>query len=193
MKLDKSFYLRDNVVLIAEELLGKYLFTNIDGEVTGGIITETEAYAGITDKASHAFNDRKTKRTEIMYRTGGIAYVYLCYGMYSLFNVVTKIEGIPHALLIRGLHPTEGIDVIKNRTKHTNLDKYTINGPGKLTKALGIHYSLTGTNLEGNTIWLEDRDYKFDKENVIITKRVGVDYAKEDALLPYRFILNLKK
>ena len=192
MKLDKSFYLREDVVKIAEELLGKYLFTNFEGVITGGIITETEAYEGITDKASHAYNDRRTARTEIMYQTGGIAYVYLCYGMYSLFNVVTNVEGVPHAVLIRGIKPVEGLEDIKKRVKQNNLNKYLLNGPGKLTKALGIHYSHTGTDLNSDTIWLEDRNYKINKKDIIITKRVGVDYAKEDALLPYRFILNFK-
>ncbi|MEI6822210.1 MAG: DNA-3-methyladenine glycosylase [Bacteroidota bacterium] len=192
MKLDKSFYLRDDVVLIANDLLGKYLFTNIGGVITGGIITETEAYAGITDKASHAYNNKKTQRTEIMFHEGGIAYVYLCYGMYSLFNVVTNVDGIPHAVLIRGIKPVEGLEEIKNRVKQNDFDKYRLNGPGKLTKALGIHYSYTGTDLNGATIWLEDRNYYVDKNNIIITKRVGVAYAKEDALLPYRFILDIK-
>jgi len=192
MKLNKSFYQQTDVVMIAKELLGKYLFTNFNGIITGGIITETEAYAGITDKASHAYNDRRTKRTEIMYKDGGISYVYLCYGMYSLFNVVTNIEGVPHAVLIRGIHPTEGIEEILKRTKQNNLDKYLLNGPGKLTKALGIHYSHTGTDLNSTDIWLEDSKNIVLEKDIIITKRVGVDYAKEDALLPYRFILNIK-
>jgi DNA-3-methyladenine glycosylase len=109
MKLNKAFYLRENVVQIAKDLLGKCLCTNFDGVITSGIITETEAYEGITDKASHAYGNRLTQRTEIMYREGGIAYVYLCYGMYSLFNVVTNNRGIPHAVLIRGIHPLEGL------------------------------------------------------------------------------------
>ena len=192
MKLDKSFYLRDDVVLIANDLLGKYLFTNIGGVITGGIITETEAYAGITDKASHAFNNKRTQRTETMFHEGGIAYVYLCYGMYSLFNVVTNVDGIPHAVLIRGVKPVKGLEEIKKRVEKNDLDKYRLDGPGKLTKALGIHYSNTGTDLNGATIWLEDRNYNIDKNNIIITKRVGVAYAKEDALLPYRFILDIK-
>ena len=167
MKLDKSFYLRDNVVLIAKELLGKYLFTNIGGVITGGIITETEAYAGITDKASHAFNNKRTQRTETMFHEGGIAYVYLCYGMYSLFNVVTNVDGIPHAVLIRGVKPVKGLEEIKKRVEKNDLDKYRLDGPGKLTKALGIHYSNTGTDLNGATIWLEDRNYNIDKNNII--------------------------
>jgi len=108
MKIPPSFYLKDDVVKIASELLGKYLFTNFNGMLTGGIITETEAYAGITDKASHAYDDKRTKRTEIMYYKGGTAYVYLCYGIHSLFNIVTNAENIPHAVLIRGIFPTLG-------------------------------------------------------------------------------------
>ena len=192
MKLKEAFYLREDVVEIAKDLLGKYLFTTFNGEVTAGIITETEAYNGIIDKASHAYNDRRTTRTEIMYHKGGVAYIYLCYGVYSLFNVVTNKEGIPHAVLIRGVKPIEGLDIIKNRLNKTNLDTYKLDGPGKLTKALGIHYSQTGTDLNSNIIWLEDRNYKINTKDIIITKRVGVAYAKEDALLPYRFVLNLK-
>src|SRR5436190_15707600 len=109
MKLKKSFYQRDDVVEIAKELLGKYLVTNFNNKLTGGIITETEAYAGIIDRASHAFGGRRTARTEIMYNEGGTAYVYLCYGIHSLFNVVTNKKNIPHAVLIRAIHPTHGI------------------------------------------------------------------------------------
>src|ERR1043166_9259202 len=110
MKLGKEFYIRNNVVQISKKLLGKYLFTKRFGVITGGMIIETEAYAGITDRASHAYGNRRTARTEIMYGEGGIAYVYLCYGIHSLFNVVTNLEGIPHAVLIRAIEPTDGID-----------------------------------------------------------------------------------
>src|SRR4051812_45478122 len=115
MKLKKSFYQRDDVVQVAKELLGKYLFTHIDGKLTGGIITETEAYAGVIDRASHAYGGRRTARTEIMYGEGGTAYVYLCYGIHSLFNVVTNKKGTPHAILIRALHPTHGVETILKR------------------------------------------------------------------------------
>ncbi len=190
MKLHKDFYLNENVVDIAKNLLGKYLFTNLNGFICGGYITETEAYAGVTDKASHAYNNRKTSRTEIMYKEGGIAYIYLCYGMYSLFNVVSNKENIPHAVLIRGLTATEGLETIAQRLKITDLSKYKLNGPGKLSKALGIHYSQSGINLEDNAIWIEDRGLNIKEENIKTTKRVGVDYAQEDANLPYRFIYN---
>lgn len=188
MKLQKDFYLNTNVVQLAKELIGKYLYTNFDDKISGGIITETEAYEGITDKASHAYNNRRTPRTEIMYMEGGIAYVYLCYGMYSLFNVVTNKENIPHAILIRAIQPTDGLDVIKNRLGRNDFEKYKINGPGKLCKALGIHYSHTGISLLDNQIWIEDKNFEISEKEIVATKRIGIDYAGEDALLPYRFI-----
>lgn len=190
MKLHKDFYLNENVVDVAKSLLGKYLFTNFNGGICGGYITETEAYAGVNDKASHAYNNRRTARTEIMFKEGGIAYIYLCYGMYSLFNVVSNKENIPHAVLIRGLTATEGLETIAERLKIADLNKYKLDGPGKLSKALGIHYSQSGINLYGSTIWIEDRGLNINEENIKTTKRVGVDYAQEDANLPYRFIYN---
>ena len=98
MKLPEDFYLSKEVVAIARNLLGKYLFTNINGEISGGFIVETEAYQGITDKASHAFGNRFTNRTKTMYETGGIAYIYLCYGIHEMLNVVTSVEDEPHAV-----------------------------------------------------------------------------------------------
>jgi DNA-3-methyladenine glycosylase len=189
MKLEKSLYLQEDVVQIAKDLLGKYLFTYFEDKITAGIIIETEAYAGITDKASHAYANRYTKRTEIMYREGGIAYVYLCYGLYPLFNVVTNKTGIPHAVLIRGIEPIEGIEYIKERYIQKNQKGLIINGPGKLTKALGINCTHTGVDLNENQIWIEDKHLTINEEDIIITSRIGVSYAKEDALLPYRFIL----
>ncbi|MCX6231592.1 MAG: DNA-3-methyladenine glycosylase [Bacteroidetes bacterium] len=192
MILNKAFYLEQDVVKVAKDLLGKCLCTNFNGVLTSGIITETEAYAGITDKASHAYGNRRTKRTEIMYKEGGIAYVYLCYGMYSLFNVVTNAVDIPHAVLIRGIEAFDGIEKMKERCKQKDMNKYPVNGPGKLTKALGIHYSHTGIDLQANQIWIEDRNIIIKEKDIIKTTRIGIDYAKEDALLPYRFIIKFK-
>lgn len=189
MKIPPSFYLKDDVVKIASELLGKYLFTNFNGMLTGGIITETEAYAGITDKASHAYGDKRTKRTEIMYYKGGTAYVYLCYGIHSLFNIVTNAENIPHAVLIRGIFPTLGEEIILKRVNKKKLSKEVTNGPGKVSKALGIHFSHSGLSLSGDKIWLEDKGIKIAKNEIKITKRIGIDYAGDDVKLPYRFIL----
>ena len=137
-KLKQSFYLNQNVIDVSRNLLGKVLVTNIDSNLTSGVIVETEAYAGIDDKASHAYNNKRTQRTETMYQKGGIAYVYLCYGMYYLFNVITNIEDVPHAVLIRAVEPLKGIDIMKDRRKIKG-NKYNLtNGPGKLSIAFGI-------------------------------------------------------
>jgi DNA-3-methyladenine glycosylase len=190
-KIPLPFYLREDVVCIAKELLGKYIFTHIDNQLTGGIITETEAYAGIIDKASHAYNSRRTKRTEVMYQQGGIAYVYFCYGMHCMFNIVTNKTDIPHAILIRAIKPTEGINTMLYRTQKKVVAKDFSNGPGKVCKALGIECKNSGTDLRGNIIWLEDRKKIIPDAEIIIGKRIGVDYAKEDALLPYRFRISI--
>jgi len=189
MKLDKAIYLNEDVVFLAREFLGKVLCTSIDGQFCAGVITETEAYAGIHDRASHAWGDRRTKRTEPMYRNGGIAYVYLIYGMYSLFNIVTAPAGTPHAVLVRAVRPMDGIDLMMQRRKAVKL-KGLADGPGKLTIALGIHYSDTGKDLCGSRIWIEDRGIKTDDKKVVRGPRINVDYAGEDALLPYRFRLS---
>ena len=196
MLLDRSFYLREDVVTIARELIGKYIVTTIDGELSAGMVTETEAYAGITDRASHAFGDRNTARTEVMYRQGGVAYIYLCYGIHSLFNIVTNCEGIPHAVLIRAFRPMEGIDVMERRMGRKAGSRSFSTGPGNVAKALGIHYSLSGTDLcafptdhKENCIWMEDRGFVPVEDEILIGSRIGVAYAGADALLPYRFSL----
>ena len=196
MILGRSFYLREDVVSIARELICKYIVTTFNGELTSGMITETEAYEGITDKASHAFGGRNTARTEVMYRQGGTAYVYLCYGMHSLFNIVTNYNSTPHAILIRGFRPMEGIDVMERRMGRKVGKKSFANGPGKVSKALGIHYSMSGVDLcyamahkKENRIWVEDRGILPSEAEILITPRIGIAYAGKDALLPYRFLL----
>jgi DNA-3-methyladenine glycosylase len=189
MKLNLDFYTRDDVVQISKDLLGKTLCTNIDGAPAEAVIVETEAYAGVTDKASHAYNGRRTKRTEIMFCKGGCAYVYLCYGMYSLFNVVTNAENIPHAVLIRGAVTVGGIETILQRTAKNKLTSDLLIGPGKLSKAMGLHFSFTGASLLENNVWIEDREIVIPSEKIVATPRIGVDYAQEDALLPYRFVV----
>ncbi|MDR1197458.1 MAG: DNA-3-methyladenine glycosylase [Prevotellaceae bacterium] len=188
MKLDLSFYTRDDVVQISRELLGKALCTNIDGKHAEAIIVETEAYAGINDKASHAYGGRRTKRTEVMFYEGGHAYIYLCYGMYSLFNVVTNVKNIPHAVLIRGAVALSGTETMLKRTGRKKLTDGLLAGPGILSKALGLHFTLTGTSLFGDTVWIEDRGITVSPENIISAPRIGIDYAGEDAMLPYRFV-----
>jgi len=185
--LPASFYLESDVVLVAKRLLGKFLVTNIDGIRTGGMIVETEAYAGVTDRASHAFGNRRTKRTEVMYAKGGVAYVYLCYGMYALTNVVTHSRDVPHAVLIRGLQPAEGIAGMLKRSGKSKIAPRFTAGPGLLSRALGILPSHSGLPLSGPKLVLEDRGVVVAEDEIVASPRVGVDYAGEDARLPWRF------
>ncbi|TWR31272.1 DNA-3-methyladenine glycosylase [Mucilaginibacter pallidiroseus] len=187
MKLPQSYYQSNDVVELSRDLIGKYLFTFIDGELTGGIITETEAYAGVIDKASHAYRGRNTNRTQTMYLEGGVSYVYLCYGIHEMFNVVTSAEGQPHAILIRAIEPTDGIEAMLVRRGMEVLKPNITKGPGSVTKALGISRKINAISLEGDTIWIEDRGCHYPDEQVAAGPRIGVAYAKEDALLPYRF------
>lgn len=191
--LPRSFYLRSDVIRIARDLLGKYLITRFNGRLSSGMICETEAYAGIADRASHAFGGRRSARTEIMYQQGGTAYVYLCYGVHSLFNVVTNLEGIPDAILIRGIIPAEGVAEMCKRTGKITLDANAGIGPGKVAKLLGIHYSLSGLDLvdsiknPSQAVWIEDRGIAIKPSAILTGSRVGVEYAGPDSLLPYRF------
>jgi DNA-3-methyladenine glycosylase len=187
MKLAESYYHSQDVVAISKDLLGKYLFTYIDGVITGGYIVETEAYNGVVDKASHAFGNRLTPRTKIMFMQGGIAYVYLCYGIHEMFNIVTSVEGQPHAILIRAIEPTEGLEAMLFRRNMLAIKPNITAGPGSVAKALGISRAINAFSLQGDTIWIEDRGLIIPDEKITAVPRVGVAYAAEDALLPYRF------
>ena len=186
-KLHRSYFLNENVVEVAEDLIGRVLATNIGGTITKGIIVETEAYCGRNDKACHANNGRRTARTEVMYQIGGVAYIYLCYGIHHLFNVVTNHKELADAVLIRAIHPTEGLDTIKSRFKSSR--KFYGKGPGVLTRALGIHSQQTGLDLTEDSIWIEKGLTNKSDLNIVQTTRIGVGYAQEDALLPWRFYL----
>lgn len=192
-KLSYSFYEQKDVVSIAVQLLGKQLFTLIEGKLVGGTIVETEAYNGVIDKASHAYGGRFTPRTSIMYEAGGVSYVYLCYGIHHLFNVVTGIKGSPHAVLIRGLEPIVGIDTMLMRRKMPTLASRITVGPGALAQALGIDRKLNAKDLLGEEIWIEDNGISYKKEQITSSPRVGVAYAEDDALLPYRFYIKGNK
>jgi DNA-3-methyladenine glycosylase len=191
VKLSKKFYSRHNVIEIARDLLGKYLFTNFNRKLTGGIITETEAYIAITDRASHSFGGKRTARNEHMYADAGTAYVYICYGMHHLFNVVTNKKEIPDAVLIRAIHPTHGIDTMLKRRGMKEQKKNLSGGPGTVGVALGINKVHSGTNLLAGKIWIEDRKYIVDPEKIIVSKRIGVEGAGEAAHYPYRFVLKM--
>lgn len=189
-KLDQSFYERDDVIAISKELLGKYLMTCTNGIVTGGIIVETEAYNGRCDKACHAYPNKRTKRTEIMYEPGGKAYVYLCYGIHYLFNITTNINNKADAILIRAIEPVEGIDVMLKRRNLETVKPQLTAGPGVLSQALGISKLHYGASLSESQVWVEDRNYSIKEENIVACPRIGVDYAEEDALLPWRFYIH---
>ncbi len=187
MKLPASYFHSDDVVSISKDLLGKYLFTRIDDIKTGGYIVETEAYKGIVDKASHAYGNRRTNRTETMFMQGGIAYVYLCYGIHEMFNIVTSAAGQPHAILVRAINPTHGIEEMLVRRNMTTVKPNITAGPGSVAKALGISRKVNAFSLQSDTIWIEDRGLTFADNAIAAVPRVGVAYANEDALLPYRF------
>lgn len=189
MKLSAEYYQNNDVIFLAKDLLGKVLYTKINEEVTAGIIVETEAYFGIKDKASHAYGGRRTNRTETMFAIGGLAYVYLCYGMHNLFNVITSIENDPQAILIRAIEPIIGIEIIEQRRNMPVSKNAISSGPGSAAKALGIDRSYNAKNLNGDEIWLEDHAIIYNEKDVAAVPRVGIAYAQEHALLPLRFFV----
>ena len=187
-KLSTSFYQHSNVVEAAQLLVGKVLCTRInDRPLTSGIITETEAYCGRGDKACHANNGTRTDRTKTMYRQGGVGYVYLCYGIHHLFNVVTNVQDKADAVLIRAIKPLQGQQEMLRRRNTEKVSPSLTAGPGRLTQALGISTDLDGITLNSDTVWIEDRGYNFSEDTLTATQRVGVSYAGEDANLPWRF------
>ncbi len=188
-RLSRSFYKRTDVVTIAKELLGKIVVTHIDGTCTSGRIVETEAYVAFTDKASHSFNGRRTAKNEHMYGTGGTSYIYICYGIHQMLNIVTNEKNIPDAVLIRALEPMEGIPVMLERTGKQQLDNTLTKGPGNVGKALGLFKHHSGISLMDDTIGLYQDQFELKDELIGFSKRIGVDYAGEDALLPYRFFI----
>jgi DNA-3-methyladenine glycosylase len=186
-KLTLEFYQRTNVLQIAKELLGKVLVTKWDKIVTSARIVETEAYAGAMDRASHAYGARRTKRNEIMYAQGGHAYVYLCYGIHHLFNVVTNIHDVPHAILIRAGEPLQGVKEMLKRTGKRKLDNTLTRGPGNLSKALGIYTMHSGMSLTDKKLFIADDGFRYKKKQIIASPRIGVDYAGDHAWWDYRF------
>ena len=188
--VDRHFFQSDDVVNIARSLLGVCVETNFEGIKTSGIISETEAYRAPEDKASHAFGGRRTARTETMFGQAGTSYVYLCYGIHHLFNIVTGPIDTPHAVLIRGLIPVDGIDAMKSRRKIKSFTHLT-DGPGKWTKAFGI--SLNHNNIDlldtNSPIKLSRAQLEINDEQIKATPRIGIDYAEEWVDVPWRFLL----
>jgi DNA-3-methyladenine glycosylase len=197
--LPKDFYLNNDVLQVSKNLLGKYLCTKVNGKITSGMIIETEGYKGIEDKACHAYMGKKTQRNEAMFFQGGIAYVYVCYGIHNLLNVVTNKKDIPDAVLIRAIKPIMGIDIMLKRRNKQKLDKFLASGPGSLTKALGIDKgfnkkSFIDKSSNHKQIWIEDMNFFVSNDQIIVSRRIGIDYAEEYAhkLWRYRIKDNLE-
>ena len=186
--LPHKFYTRNDVHAIARELLGKVLVTHIGEQTTSGIIVETEAYCP-DDRASHAYQRKLTRRNSVMFREGGIAYVFMNYGIHYLFNVVTNLENEPDAVLIRALQPLEGIEVMMKRRDKPDPTRIT-SGPGALSKALGIDLNQNGLNLSGEIVRIEEDDsLNLGGFKIVSSRRIGVDYAGEHARLPWRYYI----
>jgi DNA-3-methyladenine glycosylase len=186
MKLPRDFYTRSDVLEVARDLLGKKLVVKArNGSRVAGIIVETEAYRGPEDRASHAYNGRRTARTETMYGVGGTAYVYFVYGMYNQFNVVTGAEDTPHAILVRALEPIEGLDVMRRRRRGRSEYELT-SGPGRLCLAMGIDRKLDKADLLGYRVWIES-GASISPRLIARGPRIGIDYAEEWVTKPWRF------
>jgi DNA-3-methyladenine glycosylase len=191
-RLGRAFFTNSNVLEVAQALLGKVICTQIDGVYCEAMITETEAYAGKNDKACHAHLGRFTKRTATMYEIGGISYIYLCYGIHHLFNIVTNTAGSADAVLIRAVEPLKGTEVMLKRRNAKALKPSVFAGPGKLTKALAIDKSYNSIDLvNSENIFIENQQISV--KSIIKTTRIGIDYAEEDALLPWRFYISGNK
>lgn len=192
-KLTPRFYQRQDVVQIAKELIGKVVITHINGVTTSGRIAETEAYMAHVDKASHAYSGKRTNRNESMYSHGGTVYIYICYGMHTMLNVVTNDKDVPDAILIRALEPMEGIDEMLKRTGKKVLDNTLTKGPGNLAKALGLTKAQSGLEFGHAEIDIYDDGYKMKEDEIGVSKRIGIDSAGDDALLLYRFYIRGNK
>lgn len=186
-KLERDFYTRRDTLRVARELLGKRLVVPAPtGERVSGRIVETEAYLGVEDRAAHSYGNRRTARTETMFAVGGTVYVFFVYGMHHQFNVVTGTEGQPHAVLVRAVEPEEGVELMRLR-RPARTDRELTSGPGKLCRALAIDLTHDGEDLRGRRVWLEDAGVRVAPEEMAEGPRIGVAYAGEDALKPWRF------
>lgn len=199
-RLSREFYHRDTVQ-VAQDLLGKYLVRRYHGELLVGRITETEAYIGRCDKACHAYNYKRTARTETLFMAPGHAYIYLIYGMYNCLNFVTEDEGEPAAVLIRAVEPLAGIDTIYrlrfgDKPLSAYRMKHFMNGPGKVCQGFALTRNENRLDLESDTLFVCDSpdDIELDcqsprKEHMCAGPRIGIDYAEEARDFPWRFWL----
>lgn len=196
-KLERSFY-RKTALVLAKDLLGKYLVFHNNNEKLVGKIVETEAYMGFNDKAAHTYNGRRTPRVEAMYGEEGHAYVYIIYGMYNCFNVVAAEKDIAQAVLIRALEPVEGLEIMSLNRFKKPLDQLKnsqiiglTNGPGKLCSAFGITREMNGEDLTKDRLYIcTGAEEKF---HIVKTTRIGIDYAEEAKDFPWRFYIKDNK
>ena len=184
MKLARDFY-EQPTIQVAQQLLGKSLVRVHPQGVTSGIILETEAYIGLEDKASHASRGL-TRRNAVMFGPGGFAYVYMIYGLHHCLNVVTEREAYPAAVLIRALQPGEGVELMRAWRRKQEI-RLLANGPGNLCQAFGIERSFNGIDLCGDTLFVDDRGGS--PVDIVVTTRVGVDYAGHWKDMPWRFYI----
>lgn len=192
-KLTKDFFLQENIFEISKELLGKIIVTKFDDIITSGRIVELEAYNGIVDGASHAYKGKRTMRNEVMYAEAGTAYVYICYGIHHLFNIITNKKDTPHAILIRSVEPMDGKKEMMKR-RGVLKDEYSLTkGPGSLSKALGISIAHNGLLLTGKNIFIADDGFSISENKIATSPRIGVESAGKDALLPYRYYIRGNK
>ena len=187
MKLTTDFYQREDTLQIARDLLGKSVFSSIDGELCGGIIIETEAYMGPDDRGSHTFNNLRTPRNEMMFSAGGVVYMYICYGIHNMLNIVTGSSNMPHAILIRAIEPNLNLEVMRDRRNIFNDDVRLCKGPGALCKALGLNKTHNGTDLQSEIIWVEDTNFRYSDSQIKTTPRVGMNFEGEYKSIPWRF------
>ena len=188
-KLSIHFYKRPDVILIAKELIGKIITTNFNGVITSGRIVETEAYIGLTDRASHTYGGKRTARNEHMYAAAGTSYVYICYGLHHLFNVVTNEKNIPDAVLIRAVEPLTGIGIMLERTGKVKLDSSLTKGPGNAAKALGISKNHSGISLLNDEIYMADDGLIIEQSLIGVSSRIGIESSGDAVLKPYRFYI----
>ncbi|MCX7605874.1 MAG: DNA-3-methyladenine glycosylase [Bacteroidia bacterium] len=174
-----------NVWQVSQDLLGKILAVQTPEGSAAVRITEVEAYGGITDRACHAYGGKRTARTAPMYQSGGTLYIYLCYGLHVMLNIVTGEIGDPCAVLIRAGEPLWGLDLMQKRRKNAPLHRLTV-GPGSLSQALGISLEWTGQSIFGH-LHLTVYDDGYHPPQIEQGKRIGVDYAGPDAEHPWRY------
>lgn len=194
MILNKEFYKRD-ALIVAEELLGKVLVRKIDGVTIKSKIVETEAYIGAIDKASHAYNNRRTARTEPLFHEGGITYVYFIYGLYHCFNVISDEKDVASGILVRAVEPLDNFNYLSKVRFNKEYDKLTkaqkknlTNGPAKICMALSINKDDNYKKLYcSKDLYIEDS--MGENFEIVKTTRVGIDYAEEAIEFPWRFYI----